>query len=221
MNDFDSAFEEGSKAEGSEELNRPELGGLFSSYMKTFAQDLGPDLLENVPIEPQHRRLLDLGGSHGLHSIRFCQRHTQLASVIVDLPSALTQTAATIAQAQLSDRISLNPGNLLEDDWGGAYDVAFYLSVAHNQLAEDNRRTIAKIANTLNPGGLLVIHEYLAETPLNPFHAAFRLTLLLETGTQTYRYTDYTAWLIEAGFERITRLDLDPVEKGSLILAWR
>lgn len=202
-------------------LEKPPLGSLFSSYMAAFALDLGPDLVKHIPITSQQRCLLDLGGSHGLHAIRFCQNYSQLEAVIVDLPSALTETAATIAAQTLSQRIHLQAGNLRDIDWGCQPDVVLFLSVAHNQSAEENRHVIQRIADVLSPGGLLVIHEYLAETQLNPFHAAFRLTLLLETGTQIYRHQDYAEWLDAAGFSSLTRIDLDPQEKGSLLLARR
>ncbi len=106
-------------------------------------------------------------------------------------------------------------------DWHGQHDVVFYLSVAHNHTADENRLAIQQIYDALNPGGLLVIHEYLADTPNNAFLSAFRLTLLYETGTQTYRYGDYVEWLESAGFAGIRRIDLDPLGKGSLILARR
>lgn len=199
--------------------DRPQLGATFSAYMDAFAGDLGPDLLAHVPVAPEHRRLLDLGGSHGMHSIRFCQRHPQLTALIVDLPSALSETATTIARHGLSERIHVSPGELLVHDWHGQHDVVLYLSVAHNHTAEENALAIRQIYDALDPGGLLVIHEYLADTPGNAFMAAFRLTLLYETGTQTYRYEQYQAWLEDAGFSAIKRIDLDPLEKGSLILA--
>ncbi len=202
-------------------VEKPRLGHLFASYMGAFALDLGPDLLRHVPVAAGHYRLLDLGGSHGLHSIRFCQHYPQLSAVIVDLPSALMDTASTIAQKQLSERIRISPGNLLDHDWGSGLDLVFYFSVAHNHTAEENRLVIRRIGASLNPGGLLVIHEYLAETELSQFHAAFRLTLLLETGTQIYRHEDYSNWLTAAGFSSVSRIDLEPREKGSLILARR
>lgn len=202
-------------------VEKPHLGPLFSSYMGAFAADLGPDLLTHVPVLPSYRRLLDLGGSHGLHSIRFCQRYPQLEAVIVDMPSALTETGDEIARAQLSDRIRLSPGTLQAHDWGCDNDLVFYLSVAHNHTAEENALAIRQIGDSLKPGGLLVIHEYVAETPLDALNAAFRLTLLLETGTQTHAYADYCNWLNSAGFANIERIDLNPREKGSLILARR
>jgi hypothetical protein len=197
------------------------LGEIFSSYMAAFATDLGPDLLKHVPVAPAQHRLLDLGGSHGLHAIHFCRRYPQLSAIIVDLPSALGETGTTIDRQGLSERIHLRPGDLHEEDWGGEHDLVFYLSVAHNHTAEENRHIIARIGQTLSPGGLLVIHEYLTETPQDALDAAFRLTLLLETGTQTYPYAEYCDWLTAAGFRAIERIDLNPKEKGALILAWR
>jgi len=199
----------------------PHLGPLFSRYMHAFAKDLGPDLVAHTPVEPRHQRLLDLGGSHGLHAMRFCRHHPQLQAVIVDLPTALTDTPASIAAAGLSERIRTRAGNVLDLGWGEGYDVVLYLSVGHNQQPEDNRRVIAEIARSLRPGGLLVVHDYLAGTPLNAFHAAFRLTLLFETGTRTYSEQEYRGWIEDAGFSSVARVDLNPLEKGSLLIARR
>ncbi|PKO28163.1 MAG: hypothetical protein CVU24_01065 [Betaproteobacteria bacterium HGW-Betaproteobacteria-18] len=200
-------------------VEKPHLGDLFSSYMAAFASDLGADLLKHVPVQAEYRQLLDLGGSHGLHAIRFCHHYPQLNAAIVDLPSALTKTGKTIKNEGLSERIDLIPGDLQEQNWGINHDLVFYLSVAHNHTVDENRLVFQRIFNSLNPGGLLVIHEYLTKTPKNALDAAFRLTLLLETGTQTYSYDDYSNWLTEAGFKSVELVHLDPREKGSFILA--
>jgi len=243
MGELDRAVRDGTPGKTLWERMRedPHLGPLFSRYMNAFAQHVGPDLTACVPVESRQTRLLDLGGSHGLHSIGFCRAHPQLHAVIVDLPVALTDTPAAIAQAGMQDRIALRPGNLLDLAWAdpqtgkgdGAsaacepesrtdddrFDLALYLCVAHNQDAEDNARVIGQIARALRPGGMLVIHDYLATDPLNAFHAAFRLTLLYETGTRTYSEQEYRGWLEAAGFSSIDRIDLNPLEKGSLLLA--
>jgi SAM-dependent methyltransferase len=200
---------------------RPHWGPVFSSYMQAFARHLGPDLLRRVQLPEGARRLLDLGGSHGLHSVGFCRKYPALESVIVDFPSALTETEAMLAREGLSSRVTVRPGDLLHGDWGTGYDAVLYLSVAHNQTAADNARVLGHIGSVLRPGGLLVIHEYLSGEPLDVYDAAFRLTLLVETATRTYGLEEFSAWLAAAGFEPPARVDLEPREKGSLLLARR
>jgi hypothetical protein len=144
-------------------VEQPHLGPLLG-YMGAFAADLGPDLLAHVPVLPGYRRLLDLGGSHGLHSIPLLpeisaavgrdRRHAERP----DRNRAGNRTGATDRTHQSQ------PGTLQEHDWGSDNDLVFYLSVAHNHSAEENRLAIRQIGESMTPGGLLVIHEYLAET---------------------------------------------------------
>jgi hypothetical protein len=44
------------------------------------------------------------------------------------------------------------------------------------------------------------------------------LTLLFETGTRTWAEADYARWAGAAGLAVRERIDLDPIEKGSLLL---
>jgi O-methyltransferase domain len=197
----------------------PELGRAISSYMASFAKNLGSDLQAHVSIASDSRSLVDLCGSHGLHAIRFCQANPQLNALIIDLPSALTETESTIKKANLCDRITVHHDDIVNTDWGGKHDIVLYLSVAHNQIPDTNRNVIRRIAKSLNSGGLLIIHDYMDDTTVNAFRAAFCITLFYETGTKIHSSDDYANWLREAGFASFNRVDLDPIEKGSLILA--
>ena len=48
--------------------DRPEVGLLFAQYMESLAQLTSEPLLQSVPLPDGAKRLLDLGGSHGLRS---------------------------------------------------------------------------------------------------------------------------------------------------------
>jgi hypothetical protein len=89
----------------------------YLNYLDGFAVGYVSPPAFSLAAYPGATRLLDLGGSHGLHSIAFCRRYPGLDAVIVDLPTALTKTRATLVDAALSERIRLREGNLLDGDW--------------------------------------------------------------------------------------------------------
>jgi SAM-dependent methyltransferase len=200
---------------------QPELGARFARYMHAFAEHLSPDILAAANLPQRPCRLLDLGGSHGRHSIAFCRANPELHAVIVDLDSALTDTRALIAAEGLEDRITVRAGDIRNSDWGGDFDAALYLSVAHNMSWAENRRIFGHLGQVIRPGGLLMIHDYPRETTPALFETAFRLTLLVQTGTQTYTCAEFSEFLCDAGFAEHRFETLSPAEKGTLIVALR
>ncbi|WP_442678628.1 methyltransferase [Sphingomonas sp. ASY06-1R] len=199
----------------------PEMGVRFARYMQAFAQDLSRDLLHLVQLPHHARRLLDLGGSHGIYTLALCRRYSDLSAVIIDLESALSGTDRRIHEAGLADRVAVHAADVRARDWGEEYDVALYLSVAHNMHAEENEDIFAHLGKVIRPGGQLIIHDYPRETTPGLFGAAFGLTLLVETGTRTYSYEELSKMLVRAGFGAIRHHVLSPADKGTIIIADR
>jgi SAM-dependent methyltransferase len=197
----------------------PALGMRFSRYMRAFAEHLTPDLLRLVDLPADAARLLDLGGSHGIHATSLCQQYPRLHSVIIDLESALRDTETSIDAMGLGDRISVRPADIRACDWGGEYDVILYLSVAHNLYAHENQRIFRHARSVLRPGGKLIIHDYPRETTPALFGAAFGLTLMVETGTRAFTYAELWDMLTKSGFSTIARHVLLLAEKGTIIIA--
>lgn len=198
---------------------RPALGPLFSRYMRAFATHLSEDLLRHVAAPAGPAKLLDLGGSHGLHTLAFCRANPELQATIVDWPASLTDTPRELSMEGVLDRVQLCGGDLRSVEWGEGFDLVLYLSVAHNQSAEDNAAVFRRIGRALRPGGRLVVHEYVADRPLPAYDAAFRLTLLVETGTRSWSGAELSGWCTDAGLSAPTRIALTPREKGTLLVA--
>lgn len=198
---------------------RPGMGALFARYMEAFARYLSPRILDAIELPAGASRMLDIGGSHGLHSVAFCQRHPGLSSVVLDLPESLTTTPSVIERHGMQGRITLCPGDANVDELGGPYDVVLMLSVLHNQTYEQNQRLLGRVARALAPGGLLVIQEYFKGPDAGLFAPSFDLTLLVETGTATLPPHLVEPWLLDAGFSPPRRVDLPTDGTGSLVLA--
>ena len=206
----------------------PEMGAAFAAYMKDYATSVVDDVQRAIELSPDARTLLDVGGSHGFHAAAFCRRSPGLKAVIYDLPVSLIHTRTLIAGWGLAGRISCLEGDVLRDAIDGTYDVITYFLVAHNQTDEGNAGILRKLAAALNPGGALFLYEYVSEpdarlsvSSSGALAAAFDLTLLVETGTQTHTAERIQAWMSEAGLVNIRRTDLQPAVKGSIFCAQR
>lgn len=106
--------------------------------------------------------MLDIGGSHGQHSVALCKKFPALTSVILDLPPAIEQAAPLLARQGMGDRIRHQPGNALTEDFGETqYDIVLMSSLAHHFTPEQNQLVAHKIARALRPGGVFIVNEYI------------------------------------------------------------
>lgn len=124
----------------------------------TEAKEFG----RRAPVPKQASRMLDIGGSHGQHSVALCRRIDTLQSTILDLPAAIEQAAPLLARLGLSDRVRHLPGNALTDDFGEeTYDIVLMSSLAHHFSPEQNGAVAAKVARALRPGGVYIVNEFI------------------------------------------------------------
>lgn len=230
MSDLSSAVVSGAPKTVLWDLMRanPGMGPAFAAYMKDHAAGVVDDVQRAVALPAGARTLLDVGGSHGLHAAAFCRRSPLLHAVIFDLPVSLENTSAQLAAWGLSDRIRCVEGDIVHDEIEGTFDLITYFLVAHNQSDFDNARIVRKMTRALNPGGLLVVYEYVRDpaarfsvSAVEASASAFDLTLLVETGTRTHTAERITAWLHDAGLKDVARTNLQPAEKGAIFCAYQ
>ncbi len=168
-----------------------------------LARNFAATIASNVKLSPTARRLLDMGGGHGLYSVEFCRKNPGLSATIFDVPGALEVARETIAGEKMDDRIKVQPGDFRADDMGHEYDVALLFNVPHGYTPEENLQLLEKIASLLNPGGIIVISdplEGLAGKAAKALVRFFSLTFFATLGGQIYSLRSISQWLKEAGF---------------------
>lgn len=101
------------------------------------------------------RRLLDLGGGHGLYSVAFTVLNPELEAFVFDLPTVVP-LAKKYIELYAADRVGTIPGDFYKDDIGSGYDVIFS---SFNQSGNDPS-VLPMIFRALNPGGELIIRRF-------------------------------------------------------------
>lgn len=205
-----------SRASSDETWRENFLMGMFNNAMF-----LAPRIVGHLDLQ-ERRRLLDLGGGPGTYAIHFCRRYPQLHAVVFDLPTTRPFAEKTIDRFGLSDRIRFQAGNFLEDDPGRDFDVAWLSHILHGEGPDDCRRIVAKAAEALQPGGLLLIHEFILDNDMaHPlFPALFSLNMLLGTEQgRSYSEAQLREMIAAAGGRDIRRIPIDTPNDSGILAA--
>ena len=201
---------------------RPDGWREFQAGMIALARITADDVVAKVKLPATARGLLDVGGGHGLYSIKFCQRYPQLSATVFDLPEGLELTPGIIAAEGMGGRVSLQAGDFWMDDFGSGYDVALLFNIIHANLPARNVELLQKVAAALNSDGVVVILDQLAGQvrggTARAFAALMGLNLFNLTGGQAYEFQEIVGWLGETGFANPRRIGLLRSPGTSLVL---
>jgi cyclopropane fatty-acyl-phospholipid synthase-like methyltransferase len=169
--------------------------------MHAIAQDLAPHVASMVDLSGV-KRLLDLGGGPATYAINFAQANPALKATVFDLPQPIEIAKENIRRHGLIDRVNTRAGNFLKDDIGSGYDFVWISQILHSHTEEQCRLIIDKSAAALNPGGQLVLQDFLLnDDRISPLEAAlFSVHMLAVTpGGRAYTHREVAAMMEAAG----------------------
>jgi SAM-dependent methyltransferase len=189
----------------------------FLMGMFNLAMGIAPDLAKQIDLKGKNH-LLDLGGGPGTYAIHFCLANPELKATVYDLPTTRPFAEKTISEFGVSDRIDFFAGDYVKDYVSGAYDVVWVSHVLHGESPNGCRMIIDKAVSVLEPGGLLLIHDFILNDTLDGpmFAALFSLNMLVNTDQgQSYSEGQIKEMLTGAGLKNIRRLHFKgPNESG-------
>lgn len=147
--------------------------------------------------------VLDLAAGSGVWGIALAQNSHRVRVTAVDWPNVLPVTRRTVERFHLSDRFTFVEGDLLSADFGGGHTVTTLGHILHSEGEERSRKLLAKVFDSLAPGGTIAIAEFLVnEDRTGPVGSLFfAVNMLVNTDNgNTYSFGEISAWLAEAGF---------------------
>ncbi len=157
-------------------------------------------------------RVLDVGGGSGAFSIAFARAREGLRATVFDLPNVIPLTAKYLEDEGYSDRVDTAVGDYHADDFGDGYDMVFLSAIIHSNSFDENRELIKKAADALNPGGQVVVSDFIVDEDRigPPWAVVFALNMLVATEAgDTYTESEVRDMMGQAGLTDITRKDAD------------
>jgi cyclopropane fatty-acyl-phospholipid synthase-like methyltransferase len=151
---------------------------------------------------------LDLGGSHGIHSIECCRKVPGLTAEVFDLEPTRSSAERTIRKNKMSKKVKFRSGDFLKDSLGNGYDVVLAFNVIHGLTESKNQKLAKRVFDSMNPGGIYVILDQIKEargkSQLSQFiPATMGVMLFNQTGGRTYSFEEVEGWVKKVGFKKI------------------
>jgi hypothetical protein len=194
----------------------------FLMGMFNLAMAFAPDLAVRMELQGR-KRLLDLGGGPGTYAIHFCLANPDLQAVIFDRPTTQPFAETTVARFGLTERICFRGGDFNTDPiTGGPYDVAWLSHILHSNGPAECRDMIRKVLAVMEPGGLILVHDFILENNKDSpeFAALFSLNMLINNREgRTYSEEEITLMLRENGAKEIERHPFRGPNSSSIICA--
>ena len=184
-------------------MKDPVFAQEFLQLMNCRGLLFGQKLAEGLaPFLGNRTRLLDVGGGSGIHSATMCAAHSQLSAVVLEQEPVDEIVRAEIARHGLEERVEVMTGDLFEDAWPEA-DIVLLSNVLHDWDVAEIGDIVAKAADALAPGGLLVIHDaFISDDKSGPVEVAEYSALLMNiTQGKCYSAAEYADLVEPLGFE--------------------
>jgi predicted O-methyltransferase YrrM len=190
----------------------------FQMGMFNLAMAIAPTIAAAVNLEGRHH-LLDLGGGPGTHAIHFCLANPQLKATIYDRKTTEPFAKKTTERFGVADRINFVAGNFNTDPIEGPYDVAWLSQILHSNSLEECRALVEKTVQALEPGGLILIHDFFLNDSLDGplFPALFSMNMLLNNHGRSYSEKEVSAMMQQAGAGDIHRLQFQGPNDSAIL----
>jgi predicted TPR repeat methyltransferase len=168
--------------------------------------------IASLPEFPGFRRMIDLGGGHGLYAIALARANLHLTAWVFDFPY-VTRLAARFIRQYRAERVHTFPGNFLTDDFGSRYDLVFSSSNPSGKSIP----MVPRIADALNPGGFFVNVQSMGATPQDPYQQLEWQLWSLEGNEKTgERRTREQPFLTPAYREALAAAGLDIIREKDI-----
>jgi SAM-dependent methyltransferase len=179
--------------------DHPEQLQVFHDCMTDISRLNTPAILEAYDFGP-FRKIVDVGGSHGMLLSAILRRYPGPRGIVFDLPDAIEGARQAIVAGDLTGRVETVAGNFFESVPAGA-DAYILKQVIHDWHDTPAVAILRNVRQAIQPDGRLLIIEFVVPRP-NELSLAklLDLNMLAVTGGRERTEVEYRELFAAAGF---------------------
>jgi len=181
--------------------------------------DLVMNAIKSIPEFSRSKRILDLGGGHGVYSIALSQSNPSSSVVLFDQPGIIGFAKEFIARYEMDGKIRFISGDFNTEDIGTGYDMVFVSHVLY--LSSNLSSLLRKIYNSLNDDGIVVLNHWMVDDCRTSPRVSVIFDLYISLINRDYgchTVSEFNELLRDAGFKDVHVFDIRTPHSPSMIV---
>ncbi len=190
---------------GWEKVKGGELGQSYQELMRWLASGTVEEVCKKLKLPKGGKRMLDVGGSHGLYCVEMCRKYPGLEATVLDWPIGIENAKETLRkETDVAGRIDTLEADFHEDPFPEGYDLAFLGNIIHGNSPGQNKHIFRKLGDSTTGRGTVGIVDQFDNLSGSRFTrsvaALLGWNLFLFSNGRAYEIEQVKSWLREAGF---------------------
>lgn len=201
------------------------VGKSYQSAMRWLGSSMVKEVVTRTRIPNLPKRMLDIGGSHGLFCVEFCRRYPTLKATVLDWAIGLENAKITLNQEKdVAPNIDLFECDFEKESLPPEkYNFVFLGNIIHGLNEEANQLLFKKIGDITEKGATIAILDQYSNVKGSHFAkgvaSLIGYNLFLFAGGRAYDFDQVKKWLENFGFQSVAFTSLKRSPGFSIISA--
>ncbi|HMI66531.1 MAG TPA: methyltransferase [Cyclobacteriaceae bacterium] len=210
---------------GYDMMKEGEVATSFQVAMRWLGESTVKEVVSRLTLSGSPKRMLDIGGSHGLYCVEFCRKYPGLKATVLDWAIGLENAKITLSQeTDVANRIDLVEADFEKESLPSEkYDFMFLGNIIHGLDEANNQILFKKVADATASNGTIAILDQYSNVKGSLFvkgvASLIGWNLFLFAGGRAYDFDVVKQWLETFGFHSVTLTHLKRSPGFSFITA--
>lgn len=202
-----------------------EIGNSYQAAMRWLGSSTVKEVVARIKMPASPKKMLDIGGSHGLYCVEFCKKYPDLKATVLDWAIGLENAKITLTlEKDVAQHIDLYEADFEKENLPPEkYDFVFLGNIIHGLTEDANQILFKKIADVTASNATVAILDQYSNIKGSPFvkgvASLIGWNLFLFAGGKAYDFDSVKRWLKRYGFYSITLTHLKRSPGSSFITA--
>lgn len=184
-------------------MERPDFAAMFTAGMDSRAALMAPAISKKFDFS-KYNTMLDIGGASGVYVCSIIDHFPNLTGGILEKSPVDKIAEISIRNKEKEASVKVIEGDMFQSIPAG-FDIHLFSHVLHDWTLEQNQILINNSFNSLNKGGVIMIHDaHVNPDKSGPLSTAeYSILLMFSCWGKCYSITELAPLLEAAGFVNI------------------